>query len=190
MAVALAALVSATACTDEASPPVSTAELTTTIVVQESTTTEASTTTTAPEPTAPPTSSQEEIEVELIATLDGINDLFAGGPDPDSPLIDQFYDAELADTVRGNFADRVAESAVYEGRFERLSIESIEIDGSTAQVLECGIDAVATISASGEVLVAADDVGFLRRYEMTLGDDGQWRVSLISFGLEKTPCEP
>ncbi len=190
MAVALAALVSATACTDEASPPVSTAELTTTIVVQESTTTEASTTTTAPEPTAPPTSSQEEIEAELIATLDGADSIFYLDPiDPDSPILDRYYVPQMAADLRLALSARLEAGHRYEGVFERRNIIDIVIEGRSATVVECGLDAIAAIGADGTVVVESDEVPYIRAYELVLGDDGLWRVGDISFGSEKQQCE-
>lgn len=189
----LTALVSATACTTEASPPVSTAQLTTTIVVQEPTTTAASTTattaTTAPESTAPPTSSQAEIEAELIRVLDGGNEVFyLNPPDPESPLLDRYYTPEEAALLRRAFEQDLEDGVHLEGEFIRVFVDSVEVDGDSAVVVECGIDAFIAIGPEGEVLTEVDQVALLRNYELERAADGNWRIKNTTFGPERTEC--
>ncbi len=177
------------ACTSEASPPVSTAQLTTTVAETNTTTEPATTTTTEPTTTAPPTSSQEEIEAELIAVLDGINDLFEAGPDGVSDAdLELVYAPERAEKLKAVFAQDRSDGLIYEGRLERLSVEEISVDGVSATLIECAIDRVEISSPDGEVLFPADDTGFLRVHSFEFGADNQWRVSATTFGEEKTAC--
>ena len=178
------------ACTSEASPPVSTAQLTTTVAETNTTTEPATTTTTEPTTTAPPTSSQEEIEAELIAVIEGSYQVFEGDPDSESPRVELFFTGELKSSVSSNLAEDELAGIQGFGGFELLFTESVSIDGDEAVLVACGVDALGAMSAGGDVLVEPDEVGFLRHYYLSLGADGDWRIARITFGEEKTECAP
>ncbi len=147
--------------------------------------------TTATSPTdAPPSTSRADLEAELIAVIEGSNEVFYLDPiDPDSPLIDQYYEPELAETTRLSFVGRQERNESYFGQFARVSVDDIVVIDGTATVVECGIDAIGVVDAEGEVLVEPDEAALLRTYVLHQSANGAWRITSISFGLEEQQCD-
>lgn len=189
----LVAAVVLAACSSDAAAPDTTlpATATTTTTVQPASSAEPSTTTTTAAPsTAPPTSRPAEIEAELIRVLDGANSVFTLDPiDPDTPLIDEFYAEEMGSTLRSSLVERVESGERYAGMFEVIGDRSVEIDGTTATVLECGLDAISIVGADGAVVSPPDAEPVLRVYTLELSSNG-WKLASIGLpGDERESCD-
>lgn len=69
-----------------------------------------------------------------------------------------------------------------------IHILGIEVNGSTATITSCDLDAVSLVDKDGEEIIAADEFRYLRTTELQLLDQG-WRVTRSGLGEARTVCE-
>ncbi len=183
------AMLAFAACSSDAAAPTTTEPTTSTAAEPTTTTAPSTTSTTASPSTAPPTSSEAEIQAELVRVLDGANSVFAIDPiDPDTPLIDEFYEAGFGQRVRANLLQDESDGLAYFGRFEIVAVESVELSGSSARVVACGLDGVGARSEDGVIVVEPDAAAFRRAYELERVDEA-WVLAGVQFpGEQREEC--
>ena len=99
--------------------------------------------------------------------------------------------AELFGVIEANLLLRRAEGRTSEGSFTLSPVETEIVSEFEAVQLSCGLDGLAGVSASGEVIVDADETAFLREYSVARSSkDEGWRIAAIVFpGSEKVECD-
>ncbi len=161
---------------DAAVPP--TVLLTTTTTAPTTTTTEPTTTTTE-DPNLAEIRAVYEEYFQYLPTY---------GITVDEEVLEQF----AADPLLTRATERLSlyEAESYQmGRAEYdIHILGIEIEGSSAVVTSCDLDAVSLLDKNGEEIIPADDFRYLRTTELQLLDQG-WRITDSGLGEEKTVCE-
>ena len=177
MLAATAALTGCTGGSDEAAP-IPTIELTTTTVPVTTTTTEQTTTTENPD--------LAEIMVAYEGTLAY---LVTFGISTENAMIGDFA-AEPVVSYMDEIITGWAAKGYQIGPSEYdIHILSVDIDGDTAVISSCNLDAITLLSESGAEVIPADTERYLRTTELERLEQG-WRV--IASGLdgeEKTPCD-
>jgi hypothetical protein len=135
-------------------------------------------TTTIATTTAAPTTTTEEPEVAAVrqAHLDylAMFELVGDPPDPDHPELARTATGDAYDRLRANLAQGQLEGSRLVGGWES-AIQSIEVDGDQATVVDCLLDTGQIIAASGEILIPADDFRALRTTRLERAN-GTWKV--------------
>ena len=182
----------AAACSDDAAAPVPTVRLAPT----------STPITTEPQPTGalPEVSAAEEttttqdpriteIEAAVKASRDVQVEVLTNPDEPVSRMEDVATGQALEATVRNTLSTR-AEGREVVGTFTGIPIRTEITSDTTAAHLQCGLDALATYSAEGELLVPADRTAFVLRYDLERVAAGTWKVERISFeGSEAEACD-
>lgn len=193
MPLLVALLGSVTACRVDAAAPVPTMQLAPT----------STPITTEPPITEPPTSEVSatngatttedprvaEVEAAVKASRDVQVEVLTNPDEPVARMEDVATGQALEATVRNTLSTR-AEGREVVGTFTGIPIRTEITSDTTATHLQCGLDALATYSAEGELLVPADRTAFVLRYDLERGAAGTWKVGRISFeGSEEEACE-
>ncbi len=181
-ALALAAvLAGCTGGSDEAAP-IPTVELTTSTVPTTTTTTE-------PTTTAPPTT--EDPNIALVEAA--YRGHYAYGRTYGLEIHEEELRAVTAEPLLSYKIERLrfyeAEGIEFGENVYDIHITNIELEGTTAIVTSCNLDAGSLIYPNGDVYVPADEVRYVRVTELALLDIG-WRVTDTGFSEGgKTACD-
>lgn len=173
------------ACSSEPESTAPTVELSTTTVTTLPPTTE---TTEAPTTTEDPRIAEVEAAVEGLRMAQ-IRVLLE--PETDVETLGAFAVGDLLQDLQDSTLRSRADGRTFEGGFSRRTVAIDWVSDSEATLTECGLDGVAVLGASDEVVVAADEVAVLREVSIVRSlVEERWLVSKISFvGEEKQECE-
>jgi hypothetical protein len=153
--------------------------------------TTAPTTTIATTTTAAPTTTAEDPEVAAVrqAHLDylAMFELVGDPPDPDHPELARTATGDAYDRLRANLAQDLLQGNRLVGGWES-AIQSIEIDGDQATVVDCLLDTGVVYGADGTVLVPADDFRALGTSRLERHGDG-WKVWRLEFTDPPERCD-
>jgi hypothetical protein len=153
-------------------------------------TTTTPTTTIATTTTAAPTTTAEDPEVAAVrqAHLDylAMFELVGDPPNPDHPELARTATGDAYHRLRANLAQRLLEGKRMVGSWDS-SIESIDVNGDQATVVDCALDGLELLAPDGSVVIPADS----ERYRLTSRLQkmyGEWRVWRLEDTDPPEPC--